>query len=456
MSRRQATRKPVPKLSHEQAVEQLVEYEFGRLSPMMNAAVEAHVRSCPICQRQGLDHAATEKRQIERHIRHLKPTRRRLSKRGRVFILLLLLLIIGQIAIIRISQGGLLGRHTGGSTATTTPQASPTASPRVLSAGKQFAQSSDGGALAVAPDGKSVVGIMDQNGVQSVVTWDVTTGKSLATYAWGGTSAPVAFSWSPDGAMLAAADGANIGVWNAKTQAQLWLVPLPAAGNIRIYDTQSGAIAQKPDATATFANGSLISWGPPLNLSAAASPHVSAPGDKLVSLWQSSGTHLLTGSNAGSVTIGYSADATGKAREALLNWSPDGRYLIWATASQPVSMKSGTTASTASTATPTSASGVPAADPIVGATAIALGKAGKGDALVWFSPDNKLLAQCDRFGAASQDLTIWNRATGQAVFGVPGVCGQMSLGSLSWASSGQAFALSVPHTQAAYYPLPAQ
>ena len=455
MSRRQATRKPVPKLSHEEAIEHLVEYEFGRLSPMMNAAVEAHVRSCPICQRQGLDHAATEKRQIERHIRHLKPARRRLSKRGRFLIVLLLLLVIGQVAVIRISQGGLLGQHGATASATSTPQNSPTATPRALKPTMPFTQSSDGGALAFAPNGKSVVGILDQSGVQTVGSWDVTTGKSLATYAWGGTSAPVAFAWSPDGNLLAAADGANIGVWNVKTQASLWIVTLPGGGNIRIYDSQSGSIVQKPDATTTFANGGLIAWGQtgqtPTTVSGA-KPHVSVPGDPQVSLWQSAGTHLFAGSRAGAVTVGYSSSA-GAAHEALLNWSPDGRYLIWSTAGQPVSLTAGSTTS----ATPGSGSGVAVPDQIVGATVNALAHSGKGDALEWFSPDGKLLAQCDRSTAPSADLTIFNRATGQPVFVVSGVCGQLSLGSLSWASTGGAFALSVPHAPAAeYLALPAQ
>lgn len=96
-------------------------------------------------------------------------------------------------------------------------------------------------------------------------------------------------------------------------------------------------------------------------------------------------------------------------------------------------------------------------DQIVGATVNALAHSGKGDALEWFSPDGKLLAQCDRSTAPSADLTIFNRATGQPVFVVSGVCGQLSLGSLSWASTGGAFALSVPHAPAAeYLALPAQ
>lgn len=182
VSRRQTKRKPIPKLSHEQAVEQLVEYEFGRLSPTMNAAVEAHVRSCAICQRQGLNHAATEKRQIERHIRHLKPARRRLTKRGRIFILVLLLLVIGQLAVIRISQGGLLGNHDGG-TGPTPTQSLPTATPQALTPTQTFAQSSAGGDLAYSHGGKAVSGIVEQSSSQTAGVWDVRSGKALSTFA---------------------------------------------------------------------------------------------------------------------------------------------------------------------------------------------------------------------------------------------------------------------------------
>lgn len=448
MSRRQAKRKPVPKLSHEQAIEQLVEYEFGRLSPIMSAAVEAHVRSCPICQRQGLNHAVTEKRQIERHIRHLKPARRRLSKRGRLFILVLLLLIIGQLAIIRISQGGLLGKHSGGSTSPTPTSGASTSAPQTLAPTQTFTQSSTGGNLSFSPDGKAVAGIVDQGSGPTVGIWDAGTGKVRATFAWTGSSTPGALAWSPDGKLLVAADGSLIGVWNAQSQTQLWLVSLPSSGNIRIYDSQSGSIVQRPDVASTFANGSVIAWSSsgqlPSTVAGGAQPRITSPGSAQVGLWESSGSHLFPGASGTSVRVGFSA-ADGAARQALVSWSPDGRYLLWATTSQPVSLSSSSTATTGAS------SGIPVPDSIVGAEVGALAQSGKGDALEWFSPDGKLLAQCDRSATSTSALTIWNRATSQPVSVVNGVCGQLSIGSLTWSATSETFALSVAHKPVALY-----
>ena len=41
VKRREVDRRPIPRLTHEEAVGHLLEYTFGRLSPRMNAAVEA-------------------------------------------------------------------------------------------------------------------------------------------------------------------------------------------------------------------------------------------------------------------------------------------------------------------------------------------------------------------------------------------------------------------------------
>ncbi|MGH2487455.1 MAG: WD40 repeat domain-containing protein, partial [Ktedonobacterales bacterium] len=421
----------------------LVEYEFGRLSPMMNAAVEAHVRSCPICQRQGLDHAATEKRQIEKRIRHLKPARHRMSRRGRILIVLLLLLVLGQLAIIKISQGGLLGKSLGAASPTSsTNSATPT--PRALTSGVSLARSS-GGSVAFSPDGKSVAGIAQQQSILTVAVWDATTGKLSSTFPWGGTATPGALAWSPDGTLLAAVDGTNIGVWSVSTTQQLWIdnLPTPPAGNMRIYDAQSGNANLSPDPTTTFANGGLIAWNksgqPPATAVVGKQPVVTAPGGGQISLWETSGSRLYTGGSKGSVMVGAS----------LLNWSPDSRFLLWAAAAEPVSVPSG--AAAISSATPGAASGLTPPDAIVSSVVGELAQAGKGDALEWFSPDGKLLAQCDRTGAGASALQIWNLTTGQPVLAVAGVCARLALGSLSWSPSGGFFAVAVPGSPVAVY-----
>ena len=108
MKRREVDRRPIPRLNHEEAVGYLLEYTFGRLSPRMNAAVEAHVRGCVTCQRQGLSHAATEKRVMDRRLRRIKPGRGRgISRRARALILLLVLIIVLQLLVIEGLRGAL-------------------------------------------------------------------------------------------------------------------------------------------------------------------------------------------------------------------------------------------------------------------------------------------------------------------------------------------------------------
>lgn len=71
------TQRRVPKLSHQAVREHLVDYHFGRLSAQMNEAVERHVRGCEICQREGMVHLATQKREAVRVVR------RNLRSKGR-------------------------------------------------------------------------------------------------------------------------------------------------------------------------------------------------------------------------------------------------------------------------------------------------------------------------------------------------------------------------------------
>jgi hypothetical protein len=108
VKRREADRRPIPRLTHEEAVGHLLEYTFGRLSPRMNAAVEAHVRGCTICQRQGLSHAATEKREMDRRIRRIRPGRKGgMSRRVRALILVLVVIVLIQLVVIEGLRGAL-------------------------------------------------------------------------------------------------------------------------------------------------------------------------------------------------------------------------------------------------------------------------------------------------------------------------------------------------------------
>lgn len=111
----------------------MVDFELGRLPERQNAAVAQHVRSCPICQRQGLMHAATERRAIVRKLRHVKPTRRMFSRRARIILLLLTVALLFQLLVFELLQPNspLLApfRTAPAPTSTPTPTIAPTTSP---------------------------------------------------------------------------------------------------------------------------------------------------------------------------------------------------------------------------------------------------------------------------------------------------------------------------------------
>ena len=99
MSRRKVEPNP-PRITHDRVVELLVDYHLGRLDPVLNRAIELHVSQCPLCQIQGLAHAGTEKRVVQRRIRRVKPKRQGvISRRGRIFLILLLLILLAQVVV---------------------------------------------------------------------------------------------------------------------------------------------------------------------------------------------------------------------------------------------------------------------------------------------------------------------------------------------------------------------
>lgn len=436
MSRRKSQRMMVPKLSHDEAVQYLVEYHFGRLSPALNAAVEAHVHDCRLCQRQGLAHAATEKRDIARQIKRIRPGKRRITRRGRNFIVLLALLAIAQLGVYQltrstsISFAALFGHSggPGGSHPIASPPAARTLTPRLT-----FDVPSRGTvALAVSPDGKMVAGSMMQGNSPAVVLWNAANGTSDTTLTWPGKSVPGAVSWSPDGEKVVATDGSMIGVWLLPDAAPAWTAPVPPAIALRTYDAQTGNIAQSPAPATAFANGTFLLWGADGQVTSApagaAGPSgVVAPGTPLIGLWQSSGTHLVPDGNGG-VRVGISsADVAG--HSALVSWSPDSHYVMWAAISQHLALTG-------------SDSGISTPNPVVAAIAQALARSGSGDALVWFSPDGRTLAACDR-ETAGANLQIYDIATGAVLSEVSNACDHLTASSLAWDGPGSTFSLAV-------------
>lgn len=461
---RRGNRNTLPELSHDEAMAQLVDYHVGRLSREMNAAVEAHIRVCPVCQRRGLRQAANEKRTIQRRIRHVRPARRLLSKRGRGFLLFLTALVLAQIVILEILRGAIpLPGFLHSIPRVTITQATDTSTPTpaTLASSSTFAlASSTTGAMALSPDGKTLA-TAPTHGTPVMLLWNVSSGKQTDSIPWTDTTPPGVLAWSRDGKQLAAADGSVISVWALPSHTPLWTLNLPASVAMRVYDVQGGVVTQRPDPATAFANGTFLEWGSNGTLvsapvGAAGSTGVVGSGAPLVGLWQVSGSHIFVNSK-GVVTVGV-APADTSHHSALLSWSPDGRYLLWGVSAQPVAITPGNAASaTASPATQTpkpaatssTVAGVPAPDAVVANLAANLGQAGRGDVLIWFSPDGKTLAECDT--SSSDALHVYDIASARAVSVVPSGCTGLLLTGFAWEPSGQAFLLALTGKPVAVY-----
>ncbi|MGH2515259.1 MAG: WD40 repeat domain-containing protein [Ktedonobacterales bacterium] len=443
----------------------LVEYHFGRLSPQVNAAVEAHIRDCKICQRQGLSHAATEKREVARQLRKVRPGgKKQISGRGRGVILFLALVAILQIGVYELSRGSgsPLGSLFGGSPAkaVASPTVTATATPAPLTASLTYSPASaNTAALALSPDGKTLAVASVAGSSPTVTLWNATTGKSSASLSWPGAAAPGVLAWSPDGKSLAAADGALVGVWTLPTAVPAWTLVLPAAPALRVYDVRAATIQQQPDAATAFANGSLLRWSATGSLSivppsgSASPPPVTAPGGQQVDLWRVDGSHLFADGHGG-VLVGINSSDAAK-HAALLSWSPDSHFLLWASVSRSVAVSavsSGSTPSPSVTSVPSGASGIPAPDAPASTLAGNVAASGHGDALLWFSPDGHLLAACDRT-LASSALEMYDIASGRIVSQLPGACVGLTSSSLAWETSASAFVLAAPGKPIAVYPL---
>lgn len=432
MSRRKSQRMAMPTLSHDEAVKYLVEYRFGRLPPAMNAAVEAHIRACRICQRQGLSHAATEKRDIARQMKRIRPGKRRISRRGRNFMVLLALLALAQLAVYQLSrsQGSPLALLFGGHSRA--DQSSATATPADVLAPRSTLDAASRGTmtLAISPDGKTIAGATLHGTMPVIMLWSVSGGAAKLTLSWTGTVTPGSLAWSPDGKKLAATDGKTIGVWTLPATTPDWTAQAPTAPALRSYDAQSGTLAQSPSVSSAFANGTFLLWGSDGHLTSApagaAGPSgVVAPGAPLIGLWQSTGTHLYSDGH-GRALVGVSASDESR-HVAALSWSPDSQYVLWGVVSQHVAVSSAD-------------SGLPAPNPVVAAVAQSVAHSSGSDALIWFSPDGRNQAQCNRT-TSGQALQVYDIASGTETAELPGVCDGLSTSSLTWLGSGSAFAL---------------
>jgi hypothetical protein len=106
----------------------LVDFELGRLSARRSAAVEQHVRSCEICQQQGLGHAVTERRRIIRKLDRVRPTRRLFSRQMRGLVLILVVAVLFELVVFELlTPDSALRQMLGGAPAPTPTQTQPPA-----------------------------------------------------------------------------------------------------------------------------------------------------------------------------------------------------------------------------------------------------------------------------------------------------------------------------------------
>lgn len=452
---RRITRRAIPKLSHEAVREHLLDYHFSRLSPELNAAIERHVRSCETCQREGLFHLATQKREAVRLSRRRRGPSTRRARLARFMELAFTLCLLALLALVGTARGIHLpwsSRQVATPSPTRLPTATPVPTPLTLSAALTFAAASTSSvALALSPDGKSVaLAATLAGGTPVVSTWDAKSGVQQHVMSYYESVAPGVLAWSPDGTRLAAANGSVVMAWNVASGLRLWTITLPQSTALRVYDVQSAVVVQRPDPAVIFAQGAFAQWGPngqiasaPAN--AAGQTGTAMPNGPIVGFWQVSGSHIFPASG-GQTDVGISS-ADVASHVALLSWSPDNRYLLWGTVARPVAL-GGTQAVTGSPGAAASATVVPA--PAPGASpppnALALAVAGHvaashtGDALLWFAPNGMWVAYCDRtVPAAPLNVAVSDQS--RAVEEIPGACAGLTAAALTWRSDSTGFLL---------------
>ncbi len=432
----------------------MMDYHFGRLSPELNAAVERHARSCAICQREGLVHLATQKREAVRLSRRsvqMHSQKRRLIRLFELgFTICLLLLFVPVIALPAYRQRlPWFSSHTGSHVPTRTATIAPTPTPTLLAPAVTFAPESSGSvAAALSPNGKLVALATVQNGAPVVAIWNASAGKQAQVMPYAFSVVPGVLAWSPDGTRLAAANGTTVMVWDVASGTQLWSIILPQSSALRVYDVQAGGVAQRPVPAVVFAQSPFAQWSAngqiaPAPANAAGLAGVAMPNGPIVGLWQVAGSHMFA-VGAGQVYVGISS-ADASARVALLTWSPDNRYLLWGSFARPVAAgQSGTPAPGA----------VQPPDAVAQALAAHVAASAHGDALLWFAPNGAWVAFCDRtVHAAPLVLAVPDQT--QPLEQIPGACDGLTASALTWRADSSGFVLAASTRAVASYTIPA-
>jgi putative zinc finger protein/WD40 repeat protein len=420
------------RLTHEEVVERFVDYHFGRLSPTMNRAVEAHIRSCPRCKREGMNRAASERQAANRKLRRVRGGKPLLSPRARLIVLAIAVLITAQLVLMQVTRGqakpllSLVGewRAQDAAPALGGPPIALSASgrlPDTTAGASAIALSASGKALAVAQGGAH----------PGVSLWNPNTRSRIVVLPWTPQDAPASLAWSADGSLLAAASPTQIVIWSVAEPRIVWRLSLPASPAVRVYDVSQQAIIASPEPATVFSDGPLA-WGAdgsltPAPAGAAGPTSITSPQTPVVGFWSSEGAHLF-GDGHGSVHLGVTA-ADVLRGVSLLDWSPDGRYLMWASLNMPIS---GDGASSAS-APPDEV--VQALAKRVLATSKSTSAPDQNDALLWFAPNASRVAVCDRT-RANAGMLIYDIASGAVAATLDVSCAGLSAHAAQWTADG--------------------
>jgi dipeptidyl aminopeptidase/acylaminoacyl peptidase len=435
----------------------MVDYHFGRLAPQMNRAIEEHIRTCPRCKAEGLASAPSARQSSGRKLRRVRGGKPLIGSRGRRVILAILVLIAFQIVLFQITRGQAQSlvtildqwRAPGVSSALGVN----TANLRPID---YIPGATDGSAIALSMDGQTVAlaqsAVINPNNPSaaariSVSLWSVKNSDQITSIPWAAADAPSGLAWSADGSELALASSSQVAVWSSVSHTIVATLTLPTAPAALIYDVSQRTVVNTLDSTTLFARGTLV-WGAdgalaPAPVGAAGPTSVTAPWTPTVSLWSSAGAHIF-GDGKGGARLGVSpADA--EAGDAILDWSPDGRYLLWASLSVP--------ASGAGAITPPNDIVAPLVAQVQKASANGANDPGRNDALLWFAPDGSRVAVCNRT-QPNASVAIYDIASGKPAAILGYSCANMTTHSAQWSLDGTHFLLSPQRDPIQIYQIP--
>ena len=414
LARRLSRRPRVPStLPHAEAARLLVDYHFGRLSPERSAAVEAHVRTCGTCQREGLDHAYTQQQIAMRRLDSVRATRPTPHGRHAMLFLAAALAIAALLSLGVAQFASWAGRVGSGTTSV----------PAALVAHMSLALSTTGAAGVTSDPSGNLLAVANVGSTATVTIWQAHSGLLVRTLAWPGSAAPASLAWSPDGRELVASDGKVVGMWSLASGTLTWAEDVPTAISAAIYVASTGQIASLPPLAQDLAQHAFLQWGAdssllPAPAGAAAPLGATLPGGALVGMWRATGTHLVS-LPGGAVAVGdWSTSAAGD-----LDWSPDGRFVLWSRVVQSVALPPAPGQA--------EAQGAPTPNPPLAAVAARLAARGTGDALAWFTPDGRALALCDR-SSTGASLQVIDLKSTRVQYSLGGACDGLAVTSAAW------------------------